>query len=229
MLCQHLVSLTMTLSKTAIYIADTGVLKNDKVFEGYYKTVSAQRQKKTDSFIFKKDKMLSLGAELVLIKALSDFGVHDYEIGYAPYGKPYIKDSDIHFNLSHSEEKIMCAISGNPVGCDVEKITDIELEIAKRFFYTTEYSEISRFTQKCHQNEMFFRLWTLKESFMKATGLGMKLPLDSFRIDLSDEITVAHNVNKYKYYFKEFDFNDGYRYAVCSTEKNFDTVKIVSF
>lgn len=229
MLFQLLASSVMMMNKTKIYIADTKALSNSNIFELYYKNVSCERQKKIDSFIFKKDKMLSLGAELLLKKALSDFGVHKFDVSYKPYGKPYIKDSGLCFNLSHSEEKVMCVVSENHVGCDVEKITDIELEIAKRFFYTTEYDEIAKLKNVSEQKNMFFRLWTLKESFMKATGLGMKLALDSFRIDLSDEITVIQNVSKHKYYFKEFDFNDGYKYAVCSLNKEFDAVKFVLF
>ncbi|MBO6268186.1 MAG: 4-phosphopantetheinyl transferase family protein, partial [Clostridium sp.] len=67
---------------------------------------------------------------------------------------------------------------------------------------------------------LFFRFWTLKESFMKATGLGFRLPLDAFSIIPGPEgVTLRQQVDSRQYYFREYDLQDGYRYALCSAEK----------
>lgn len=223
-------SLVMLMNKTRVYIADTGFLMDKKVFEKHYANASDERKRKIDSFLFMKDKMLCLTAEMLLKKALSDKGIESYEIAYGTYGKPYLKSKEIHFNLSHSESMVMCAVSDKEIGCDVEKVEDIELEIARRFFFTTEYEAIINASDKKEQQKIFFRLWTLKESFMKAVGLGMKLPLDSFRIDISNKNpAVFQTVNKNSYYFKEYNFNNGYRFAVCGRDENFPTAEFVSF
>ena len=94
------------------------------------------------------------------------------------------------------------------------------MEIAKRFFFAEEYEALMKCSDKAERNDLFFRYWTLKESFMKATGLGFGLALDNFCILLDkDNISVRHTVDSRKYFFREFFLNDGYRYAVCSADK----------
>ena len=217
--------------KNRIYIARTEELKNDVLFGRLYSTVSRSRREKIDRMVFNKDKRLSLAAGLLLVKALRDMGTEDYSVVYGKNGKPYLKDKDIYFNLSHSEEAVMCAVSPCEIGCDTEKVTEIDLEIAKRFFYNKEYEMIISGRTDAEQQDMFFRLWTLKESFMKATGLGMELPLDSFGIEITaDGISVRQNIGKEKYYFKEYNLNDGYKYAVCSLLPHFENeAELVTF
>ena len=107
------------------------------------------------------------------------------------HGRIYIK-----FNISHSGTKVMCAVSDHDIGCDVEQIVDIDMEIAKRFFFAEEYEALMKCTCRESRNDLFFRYWTLKESFMKATGLGFELALDSFCIMLdSADISVRQNVD----------------------------------
>ncbi|MGN0181989.1 MAG: 4'-phosphopantetheinyl transferase family protein [Candidatus Ornithomonoglobus sp.] len=215
-----------------VYIARTDKLNDDIMFGRLYNAASRRRREKTDKFLFRKDKMLSLAAEALLRKALADIGIRHFELEYGRNGKPYIRDKNIFFNLSHSEDTVMCAVSEREIGADVEKVTDIDIEIAKRFFHCSEYEMIIRKQTNEEKYDMFFRLWTLKESFVKATGLGMEIPPYSFCIDIkdNDKISVRQNVNQETYYFKEYDFNDGYKYAVCGLSPYFeDKVEFVTF
>ena len=216
------------MDKTKIYLASAKDLEDKALFQKLYHTVSDIRQNKIDSLLLEKDKRLSLAAELLLKKALSDCGIDSFELEYGENGKPYIKDhNDIFFNLSHSNEMVMCAVSSDEVGCDTEKIKDIDLKIAKRFFSESEYNLIIGNEKK---NDMFFRIWTLKESFMKATGLGMKLPMNSFTISIENSsVSVSHNLNNKSYFFKEFDLKNGYKYAVCTLASEIENPQIVSF
>lgn len=99
------------------------------------------------------------------------------------HGKPQLKeDCGIHFNISHCSEFAACAVSDRAVGADVEKIRKFPERVLKRCF--TDYE--SDYVQNDPDPDMaFFQLWTLKESFVKATGTGLSYPLDraEFKID----------------------------------------------
>ena len=170
-----------------------------------------------------KDKKLSIGVELLLRKALSDLGEEMHDIELVKNNKPVLRGSDIHFNLSHSGTRVMCSVSDDDVGCDVEKIAPIYLDIARRFVFGSEYERIASANDE-DRYDLFYRFWTLKESFMKVTGLGFELPLDSFRISLDDGISVDQDVDDRTYHFREFYLNDGYRYASCSINEHIDDI-----
>lgn len=219
------------MNETKVYIADTADLKNEMLFKKLYHTVSSERRAKIDRYLFEKDKRLSLAAELLLKKGLQDAGLDKYRLRYGRGGKPCIEgQSNRYFNLSHSEERAMCVISSREVGCDVEKVQEIELEVARRFFCEEEYEKITEQETVFQRYDIFFRIWTLKESFMKATGLGMALPPDTFQIAMhSDIITVKQTISRENWNFREYDFKDGYKYAVCGMDSRFAEAEWVSF
>lgn len=103
------------------------------------------------------------------------------------YGKPALPDSKLAFNLSHSGDYALLAITpGRQVGIDVERIrSDIELErIAKRFFSPNEVTELMALPTG-QRLPAFFDCWTRKEAYIKAKGSGLSLPLDSFDVSLT--------------------------------------------
>jgi 4'-phosphopantetheinyl transferase len=156
-------------------------------------SISEDRIKKSRKYFHKKDKKLSIGVEILLNHALDKIGVIDPIFDTDKYGKPYLKNyPDIHFNLSHSENYVACAVSDSPVGVDIEYIHDIDLNIAKHYFYGSEYEYILNNDNK---KKAFFELWVLKESYMKMTGLGFRLALDKFCIEINDEIKLIHDGN----------------------------------
>ena len=133
-------------------------------------------------------------------------------------GKPYFPDfPDVHFNLSHSGERVMCVISPFEVGCDVEIIKGDRGRLAERFFKPEESAWIKHFETLEKQSEAFYRLWTLKECYMKVTGRGMSLMPDKFalRVDENENISLYHDGDRPEYDFREIDLHDGYRYAYC--------------
>ena len=112
--------------KTMIYIFDTKVLEDKERFDALYKTVPLYRQQKVDAYSSAPEKRLCLGTGLVFSHAIRQAGFSESElkIAYGENGKPYFKnDLDFHFSLSHSGERAMCAVSDEPIGCDVELIT----------------------------------------------------------------------------------------------------------
>jgi len=113
------------------------------------------------------------------------------QLGYGPYGKPHLKDTHSHsdtlqFNVSHSEDLALFAFSENrAIGIDVEKIRpiyEVDLLVEKVF---SQAERISYRGLSPNQRERgFFNCWTRKEAFVKASGLGLEYPLQSFDVSL---------------------------------------------
>ena len=103
------------------------------------------------------------------------------------YGKPVIDGQKREFNLSHSGNYVLIAVAQErKVGIDVEKIrSNMEIEnMASRFFSPIEASELMALPPE-QRDLAFFNCWTRKEAYIKAQGLGLSLPLDSFDVSLS--------------------------------------------
>lgn len=113
--------------------------------------------------------------EWLLKRALRDiFGLNleEEERGKGPHGKPYlVNHPEIHYNISHSADFIVCAVSGSPIGIDIQekRVVDV-IKVGRRIFPNEEYREFLKSEDK--QDE-FFRQWVLNESYLKWTGDGL--------------------------------------------------------
>ena len=213
-----------------IFAACVSPLEDSVLYKAAYALASPARRQKADRFLMEKDRRLCLGAELLLRRAVHSVGAGDFfgDFRYGEYGKPCFGESTLRFNLSHSEEWVVCAVANCEVGCDVELIAPVDPKLAERFFSGDEYRDILSQPAPEAETEMFFRYWTLKESFMKATGLGMKLSLRSFEIVLGEEISVRQSVDGRQYFFREYGDIPGYRCAACAVgERPDDILNIV--
>ena len=204
---------------TLVYTADISVLDDPAVFERLLGTVPAYRREKAMRFKFQSGKSQSLAVGLLLHRACRDFGIEgaDENVVTGENGKPSFRDvHDVHFNLSHSKTRAMCVISPYEVGCDVEHIRIGRSRLAERFFMENETRWIHSFAEGIEQDTAFYRLWTLKECYMKVTGRGLSLSPDKFSLTLSPEgIVLDHDGVKPEYQFRELDLDDGFRYAYC--------------
>ena len=194
-----------------LYIAAIDEIPNDDFTE----TISEYRLKKAKNYKNEDDRKLSILSSLLLDKALKkhDLSERDMKYTFNAYGKPYFANAeDLHFSISHSGEYAMVVLSDKEIGCDIQQIKDINLSIADRFFTAEERKYV-----KC--TEDFFRIWTLKESFIKAIGKGLALPLNSFSIKGLDSDKSYCEYNRELYEFKEFDKMTGYCIAVCEVKR----------
>ena len=105
------------------------------------------------------------------------------------FGKPALAGSPVaHFNLSHSAGTAILAISEDvEVGCDLEQVRPIDhLGLARRYFHAAEVAAIEGSADAGAQALAFFRIWTLKEAFVKALGTGLSIPLDRFAVSIAE-------------------------------------------
>lgn len=210
--------------KCIVYCARTSVLRDAALYRTAYEAASEERRLRADRVASGKNRRLLLGAEILLRHALSDvgFGGEAPEFVYGANGKPYLKDcGDVYFNLSHSGEYVLCALSDREVGCDIEKLRKADVKLAKRYFCPEEYDHILSAGDEARQRELFFRYWTLKESFIKTTGQGLHLPLNAFCIQMDGKRAAAQQrFDGEAYSFAEFRTVRGYRCAACIRAEN---------
>ncbi|OAP48716.1 4'-phosphopantetheinyl transferase family protein [Sinorhizobium americanum] len=106
-------------------------------------------------------------------------------LAYNAFGKPRIAAAmvpELHFNLSHSADVAMLAVSDHyPVGLDIEEIKPLKEDVATHFFSPRECAELAALPAE-HYLAGFYRCWTRKEAFVKAHGAGLSLPLDAFDV-----------------------------------------------
>lgn len=206
--------------KNHIYILDTYLLENTGTFDKWYRKMPPERREKIDSFHFLKDRRLSLGAGILLYKCLLREGITDGKLSFAENGKPFLADRrDIHFNLSHSENMAVCAVSDRPVGVDIEACRHFENDLADFAFHKSEIDYIRR--KENDADMAFTRLWTIKESVMKYFGTGLSLEPKEIYVDMRGGISAfCERYHCGNIYFAGYDVK-GYAVTVCSGYKDF--------
>ncbi len=193
--------------------------------------VSSFRRQKIVLLKAEADKKRSLGAALLLDYALSTVGLREREMEYdtTEHGKPIFRyHQGLHFSLSHSGRYALCSLADRPVGCDIEQLRPDKQRIADRFFTKEENAWIGE-APEAERDDRLFRLWTMKESFLKVTGLGMSLPLTSFSVvmDPDNWTYVRQRVDEHRYHIKEYTLPAGspdgemYRVSVCCDALDF--------
>jgi 4'-phosphopantetheinyl transferase len=133
-----------------------------------------------------------LTAHALLRTVLSKYAAvasEDWRFGRNSYGRPFIAEPSpcrsIQFSISHTDGLVAVAVSSQHLGIDVENVTRMidPLKLAKSSFSPTETSIISALEDD-KRRDVFFDFWTLKEAYIKACGMGLALPLDSFSFTL---------------------------------------------
>lgn len=165
------------------------------LLSSYRQLLSPDERNKQQRFYFSEHRHQYLVAHALVRTTLSRYAaVHprDLEFVCNDYGKPEVvvrgMVSPLRFNLSHTDGLIACAvILENDIGVDVEKVhrAGIDLAHADRFFSPKEMAEFQPVPEE-RKRERFFEYWTLKESYIKARGMGLSIPLDRFSFHISD-------------------------------------------
>ena len=114
----------------------------------------------------------------MLHNALNELGVGEYTVRYIADEKPsLICDRDLYFNISHSDDFVVVAVSDKEVGCDIQEIRPYNPKVAVRHYCENETRLIENSENK---DGVFIRLWALKESILKFTGKGISGGLSSY-------------------------------------------------
>lgn len=154
----------------------------------------------------------SLGAELLLLAALQELGgpMPPLEITCSEAGKPALQDGPA-FSLSHSGERVLCALSDEAVGADLQQLKPYNPALARRFFSKEEAVWLE---EQRERDLAFSLLWSLKESYVKFLGSGIAgVHLDSFTVCIAPEGRAWIDGSSVKLWYAVCG---GYVMAVCS-------------
>lgn len=201
------------------YIFDDIENFTDSDFFQTMQYASNNRIEKITKYKFMIDKKVSLIAYLLLIYGLKkEFGIKKIpEILTEKIGKPYFKNSNILFNLSHTRNGVICSIYKNRVGCDIENIVE-KIIPAKSILCPNEMEMIGENTR------YFTKIWTLKEAYSKCTGLGLTEKLNN--IDFSRFINnKIFKINDYLFFS---DNKQDLNYSIC-IENIYEDIKTIQF
>lgn len=186
------------------------------------------RVRKVSAITSGKERVRSIFAGLLLryafLKAGYDIAAWEQaEIGRGAYGKPYIKGfRDFHFGLSHSGEWVVCAADTRPVGIDIQEMKPWKMTLAKRFYHEEEYSRLLALDGDCRdrQTEVFYSMWTAKESAVKLSGRGIGAGISQY-VTAADYSQIRDIDSGRTFYTRRYDMLQGYMLCVCSEMKNF--------
>lgn len=147
------------------------------IFNDYLKKVPRSINERIQKFRHWRDAHSCLFGKLLLLEGLSDSKIHLSlsDIQYNSFNRPYFEHDNIDFNISHSGEYVVCAISNDGrVGIDIERVADIDIDGFEGQFDGHEWDDILK---SPNRSECFFDYWTKKEAGVKIDGRGLNVPL----------------------------------------------------
>ncbi len=191
-------------------------------------------REKAGRFARIRDSQRSLVGEVAMRFLLGQATGNDYAGRSFPSGEkgkpaPWGIDG-IFLNMSHSGDWVAVALSPLPVGVDVEMMRKVPEGVAYRFFSPAEKKWLQQARDEDEKAHIFFTLWTLKESFLKATGKGLTKSLSSFTVvqQRNGGFRLTDDPEAEGYFLKNLPFEQGYKLSVCSREPEFcNEVKIL--
>lgn len=220
-----------------LFLFDVTPLENAALFAHGLGLLSPERANKVLTLRSLQARRLSLGAGLVLRHGLALLGCSERESGIQAnaWGKPCcVYMPHIQFNVSHSGSLVLGGfVVGYRVGVDVEKITDRNatmdiLALSKRFFHPHEH-ELLLQEAPAGRTRLYFRIWTRKESCLKADGRGLAASTTSFTVlpDNDEGIVLDGTTWHIREYFAtgehatEEHILGEYALAVCTNSRDF--------
>ena len=189
---------TLNESEVHIWCCAYGSIRDPTLLSRYDALMTEEERARHRRFYFEKDRHMFLVTRALVRTVLSRYAPtapEDWRFDKNEWGRPHIAPPRVgpSFNLSNTHGLVACAVARSPsVGIDVENTSrkTEPQEIAHRFFSTTEAEALLALPES-EQRERFFSLWTLKEAYIKARGMGLAIPLGQFSYTLAPTIRIA--------------------------------------
>lgn len=183
-----------------LYTVSLADAQDADLLAAYRALLSPDERARHDRLIFAASRHEFLVTRALVRTVLSRYAPTapaDWSFTTGPFGKPAAQAPAPRFNLSNTGGMVVCLVAADrDVGVDVEdtlRSPPPDLDLAERFFAPTEAAALRALPGPA-QLARFFTCWTLKESYIKARGLGLSLPLSSFWFTLAEDASIALSV-----------------------------------
>ena len=177
-------------ARTDLLVYWTDIRLNEDRLNQYASILSSDELKRAARYIFDSDRNRFIVCRSILrmlLGELTNVAPGQLNFSYNEFGKPFLAQQTIEFNLSHSGNFAVYAFTkDSPVGIDIEKI-DARVDcggLSRRFFSNTELAELREIREDLRVKS-FFDCWTRKEAYIKATGRGLSVPLTEFSVPVA--------------------------------------------
>ena len=185
--------LTLSDDQIDIWLVQPSKVTEPELLARYFSLISSAEHVRVKRYIREKDQHSALITRSFIRCVLShyaDLTPNDWQFGVGFNGKPFVENAGItlEFNLSHANDLIVCSVTKRfALGIDVEYIkrSSDTYKLAPRYFAANEVAALNQFPYE-QQPSRFYDFWTLKESYIKACGDGLAIPLDHFGFEIGN-------------------------------------------
>ncbi len=206
-----------------LFTIKNSLFNDDDEFERRLALVDGERRQKVNSLTVREKKNASLAAGVILPLALKACGIAGtVEIERDKWEKPrLVSPKGLFFNLSHSDERTVLALSDGEVGVDIQQVKPGDMRLATRFFSPEECETLRAAGEDA--TALFYRLWTVKEAYLKALGTGLTRPLSSFTVRLTEDGAEICDpeAEGSPWRVREYFSLEGYAVACCAQTDDF--------
>ncbi len=198
---------------------------NDEKYRYIKNIITEKRKIRVNKYLRQEDKIRCIMAEVLLKYAIYLYtgGIIDINYKYNKYGKPFLANYDqLEFNISHSGEWVVVAVGNCKIGIDVEYKNENWDLIFERSFSKLEKSWGG------HEPKRMVTLWTIKEAYLKYLGIGLSKNMNSFSVDLENNVIIENQCEKKsEISFDYFFINEDYVCSECGYSRcDYDTREI---
>jgi 4'-phosphopantetheinyl transferase len=202
-----------------IHVVRINISKNLYRISDQKNLLRSSEKQKLSRIVKQEDKNIFLCSQVmkrIVCGRIMNIPPDEISFGFTENKKPFINGhSDFHFNISHSGNWMTMIFSKNPCGIDVEKIQpDFDFDEVMQSAYHPD--EIGYVQQSQNNTKAFFRIWTIKESFLKATGDGLIDNLSDLNM-MGNSTLLEHSI---PWQIQSFMIDGGYYCSICFKSQN---------
>ena len=222
--------LTLSPADIHLWLASYDEIADEQLHAAYRELLNPAEREQEPRFYFARDRRRYLVTRALVRTVLSRYAAvdpKDWVFGANAYGRPEIVNAEgagLSFNISHTHSMIVLGVTKErALGVDVENVVSREaaINVANHYFAPPEVATLNAAPQH-EQHFRFFEYWTFKESYIKARGMGLSLPLDKFSFHYRDPRAVEIAIDPEladepaRWQFWQFQPTPEYLVAVCA-------------